>query len=73
MAFLYKEMCFRDENELTQFISQYDVKLADDKSAIDCKASQMAITQQKLLQQMSLWENSLPVPSLGAILHRNAI
>ena len=51
MTYLYKEMCFRDENEFSQFVSQYDLKLADHKSVIDCKASQMAISQQKLLQQ----------------------
>lgn len=45
-------MCFRDENELIQFLSQYDIKFADrDKRSIDCKATHLAISQQKLLQQ----------------------
>ena len=52
MTFLCKEMCFRDENELIQFLSQYDIKFADrDKRSIDCKATHLAISQQKLLQQ----------------------
>lgn len=51
MTFLLKEMYFRNEDELTRFVSQYELQYAGDKSEIDCKASQAAISQQKLLQQ----------------------
>lgn len=59
MTFLLKEMYFRNEDELTQFISQYEIKFTDDKSVIDCKASQTAISQQKLLQQLANWKYSV--------------
>lgn len=59
MTFLLKEMYFRNEDELTQFISQYELRFTDDKSVIDCKASQTAISQQKLLQQLANWKHSV--------------
>ncbi len=59
MTFLLKEMYFRNEDELTRFVSQYEIKFTGDKSVIDCKASQAAISQQKLLQQqLANWNQS---------------